>query len=132
MQVFVMCPFLFYGDVMGDFGLKCVACGEQGCHLHGWNDSWNVVVGLDNMTLAKVRSICNRGSSGPADNFYSVSAAPRIHQESLSPEFQADRLIMEKVMVVPRYVGVNVRDADALPSDKGDELNLFCVSAPTT
>ncbi|EQC41115.1 hypothetical protein SDRG_02164 [Saprolegnia diclina VS20] len=28
MQVFVKRPFLFYGDVMGDFGLKCVACGE--------------------------------------------------------------------------------------------------------
>ena len=56
MQVFVLCPFLFYGDAMRGFELTCVACGEKGCHLNGWNSSWQVVVGLESIALGKVRS----------------------------------------------------------------------------
>ncbi|EQC25652.1 hypothetical protein SDRG_16473 [Saprolegnia diclina VS20] len=56
MQVFVLCPFLFYGEAMREFELTCVACGEQGCHLNGWNSSWQVVVGLESVALGKVRS----------------------------------------------------------------------------
>ncbi|OQR88583.1 hypothetical protein ACHHYP_06738, partial [Achlya hypogyna] len=54
---------------------------------------------------------------------------PRCARDTTKPEFQAERQVIEKVMAVPRYVGVNLPDDDVLPSGKGDELNLLGVSA---
>ncbi len=59
MQVFVTFPLLLYDNAMCGFGMKCAAYDEHKRHLNGWNDSRNVVVGLDSMAsmaLAKVRS----------------------------------------------------------------------------